>query len=171
MTMATAASALAPDMRRVLNAPRGQRFSRPTTVARPSTAPAPPLASLGRTPRERALLAHMPDTPRLRHRLAHGDLPLWMAGSDPQNPRPRREPGRTGPSPDSRPGDGPAPGPEPVRIPRPRRERPPLPRRSDRPRRPTSHRRPRRGVGWPLVGYVLATMAGILMQYFTGVLG
>ncbi|WP_304452981.1 hypothetical protein [Nocardiopsis sp. YSL2] len=115
----------------------------------------------------------MPDTPRLRHRLVHGDLPLWMAEAEPAEPRlqgesrPRREP-----DPASRPGDGPAPVPEPVRIPRPRRERPPLPRRSDRPRRPASHRRPRsRPVGWPWVGYALATAAGTLVQPFIALLG
>jgi hypothetical protein len=172
MTTATAApaSGIAPDMRRVLNAPRGRRFNRPSRPSRPATAPVPPLASLGRTPRERALLAHMPDTPRLRHRLTHGDLPLWMTASEPPNPRPRTEPG---PAPDPRPDDGPAPAPttEPVRVPRPRRERPPLPRRSERPRRPASHRRPRRRVGWTLAGYALASVVGAVAHHLIGLLG
>lgn len=162
------ASGLAPDMRRVLNAPRGRRFSRPVHTARPSNPPAPPLAALGRTPRERALLAHMPDTPRLRHRLTHGDLPLWMVESETPSPRPPTKPD---PDRDPRPGDGPTPASEPVRVPRPRRERPPLPRRSSRPRRPASHRRPRRRVGWVLAGYALAATAGTLVQPLIGLLG
>ncbi len=189
-----AAPALSSDMRRVLDAPRGQRFGRPgartadRTAKRPAPAPPPPLVSLGRTPRERELLARMPDTPRLRYRLTHGDVPAWMIESesrksrphgasapDPEprpRPRPRPRPGpERGPAPRPAPGDG--PGPEPLPVPRPRRERtppPPLPRRSDRPRRTASHRKPRRRLGWTVAGYALATAAGALAHHLTGLL-
>ncbi|MFD3687887.1 hypothetical protein ACFWTE_24085 [Nocardiopsis sp. NPDC058631] len=179
-------STLAPGMRRVLDAPRGRRFSRP--AARPAVrptpsptppsrpAPLPPLASLGRTPRERELLAQMPDTPRLRYRFTHGDLPPWMNVPRPQDPRPDVAPAldpvpRPAPRPRPEPGDGPRPALVP--IPRPRRERtplPPLPRRSDRPRRPASHRRPRRRVGWTAACYALASGAGALAHHLTGLL-
>ncbi|WP_435108774.1 hypothetical protein [Nocardiopsis synnemataformans] len=199
---APAAPELSPGMRRVLDAPRGQRFSRPTlrpgirpTTNRPPASP-PPLTSLGRTPRERALLAQMPDTPRLRYRLTHGDVPAWMMASDARDPRPRERPapvsdpgsvpGRKpapapkpvpnrkpapAPKPTPAPGDGPRP--KPLPIPRPRRERtppPPLPRRSDRPRRPASHRRPRRRAGWTVTCYALAASAGALAHHLTQLL-
>ncbi|MGW8439415.1 hypothetical protein ACWGKS_30130, partial [Nocardiopsis sp. NPDC055879] len=172
------------DLRRVLDAPRGRRFNhtphrpgtRPTLTDTPhqrnETGPAslPPLVSLGRTPRERALLAQMPDTPGLRRRLERGDLPEWMRvaatrrAEEPERPQqlpwwhdqvPDPEP-LPGPKPTPTLTFTPTPVPEPARepaeeaeparplpIPRPRREYvppPPLPRRSDRPRRPTSHR-------------------------------
>ncbi|GAB3709696.1 hypothetical protein [Nocardiopsis oceani] len=180
------------DLRRVLDAPRGRRFSRtphtpgnrpgrrpdPRPDARPdpraSTGagpePLPPLASLGRTPRERELLARMPDTPRLRRRFTHGDLPEWMRSPPPPSsescwrqdrhpdlapepepaPRPAREPGR---------GTEPA---RPVPVPRPRRESvPPAPL----PRRPASHRKPRRRVGHLVTGYAFAVAAGAVGQH------
>ncbi|WP_444961715.1 hypothetical protein [Nocardiopsis sp. M1B1] len=183
-----AAPALSSDMRRVLDAPRGQRFGRPgaraadRTAKRPAPVPSPPLVSLGRTPRERELLARMPDTPRLRYRLTHGDVPAWMiesesrksrpreASSPDPEPRPRPRP-RPGPERGPAPGDG--PGPEPLPVPRPRRERtppPPLPRRSDRPRRTASHRKPRRRLGWTVAGYALATAAGALAHHLAQLL-
>ena len=176
-TTTASTATLSPDMRRVLDAPRGQRFSRPSlprgTRPRPRPAPGPPpLVSLGRTPRERELLAQMPDTPRLRHRFAHGDLPAWMVAAKARKPQP---PG--GPRPERRPTSEPGDGPRPVSppIPRPRRERtppPPLPRRSDRPRRPASHRKPRgHRLGWVLTGHALAVTAGALAQHLTGLLG
>ena len=178
------------DLRRVLDAPRGRRFSR--TPQHPGSRPGsradtrlstgagpesvPPLASLGRTPRERELLARMPDTPRLRPRFTHGDLPAWMRSPAPPEscwrqerhpdgapeptpeptPRPAREPGR-----DTEPA-------RPVPVPQPRREhvpRPPLPRRSDPPRRPASHRKPRRRIGHLVTGYAFAPMAGAVGQH------
>ena len=166
------------DLRRVLDAPRGRRFShtphrpgaRPAARLgpRPSTSKAPeslpPLVSLGRTPRERELLAQMPDAPGLRRRLERGDLPEWMRVAA---ARRAEEPARTPePSPSPVPVPKPARAPDedvepagPLPIPRPRRERAPLPRRSDRPRRPASHRKPRRRIGHLITGYVLAGAA------------
>ncbi|MEU3310589.1 hypothetical protein ACWGSK_07980 [Nocardiopsis sp. NPDC055551] len=181
------------DLRRVLDAPRGRRFShtphrpgsRPATTSAPRPAPIdtpqsnetgptslPPLVSLGRTPRERALLAHMPDTPGLRRRLERGDLPEWMRIAA---TRRAEEPDRPQPLPwwhDQVPDRAPAPDPDrepahPLPIPRPRREQvppPPLPRRSDRPHRPASHRKPRRRIGHLLTGYALAALAGAMAQ-------
>ena len=192
------------DLRRVLDAPRGRRFShtphRPGTRPAPRTIPhqrhepapdrLPPLVSLGRTPRERALLAHMPDTPGLRRRLERGDLPEWMRVAaarrveEPDRPQPLpwwhdQIPDRT---PEPSPAPAPTPAPEPVRepeeeaepfrplsIPHPRREQappPPPPRRSDRPRRPASHRKPRRyrRIGHLITGYALAALAGATIQ-------
>ncbi|WP_067602271.1 hypothetical protein [Nocardiopsis listeri] len=190
------------DLRRVLDAPRGHRFNhtphRAGTRPAPSTTPhqrhepapdrLPPLVSLGRTPRERALLAQMPDTPGLRRRLERGDLPEWMRlaaarrAEEPDRPQPLpwwhdQAPDRT---PEPNPAPAPTPAPEPVRepeeeteparplsIPRPRREQappPPLPRRSDRPRRPASHRKPRRRIGHLVTGYALAALAGAAAQ-------
>lgn len=185
------------DLRRVLDAPRGRRFSRtPHSPAnrlgsrldpRPSSGagpePLPPLVSLGRTPRERELLARMPDTPRLRRRFTHGDLPEWMRSPAPPSsescwrqdrhpdlapeptpepaPRPAREPGR-----DTEPA-------RPVPVPQPRRESvppPPLPRSSDPPRRPASHRKPRRRIGHLVTGYAFAAMAGAVGQHLVAFL-
>lgn len=165
------------DLRRVLDAPRGRRFSH--TPHRPGTRPTPrpvaegvleappPLVSLGRTPREREVLAQMPDTPGLRRRLERGDLPerMRLAAA-----RRAEEPARIPePSPSPVPVPKPARTPDedtgpysPLPIPRPRRERvppPPLPRRSDRPRRPAAHRKPRRRIGPLLPGYALAGAA------------
>lgn len=174
------------DLRRVLDAPRGRRFSRPP--GRPGTRPPisavpeplPPLVSLGRTPRERELLAQMPDTPRLRHRFAHGDLPEWMRKRTPQEScwRQDRVPDRTPePEPARDPGEDARPD-RPESIPRPRREHvppppppPPLPRRSDRPRRPASHRKPRRRIGHLVIGYALAAAAGAVGQHLVALLG
>ncbi|WP_067597596.1 hypothetical protein [Nocardiopsis listeri] len=180
------------DLRRVLDAPRGRRFNH--TPHRPGTRPAPrdtpnqrhepapdrlpPLVSLGRTPRERALLAHMPDTPGLRRRLERGDLPEWMrlaaARRAEELDRPQPLPWWHDQVPDRTPTPEPAREPteeaEPARplpIPRPRREQappPPLPRRSDRPRRPASHRKPRRRIGHLITGYALAAIAGAAAQ-------
>lgn len=177
---------LSMDLRRVLDAPRGRRFSHtphrpgtrpgtrptprptphPSTSARPD--PLPPLVSLGRTPREREILAQMPDTPGLRRRFLQGDLPAWMGmprpanshqhqqqgggGDQGQDPKPFPPPRPTWePVHDSEEGPGPTPTPKPSRspdqdtepahplpIPRPRREQVPRP---PLPRRPNRHRR------------------------------
>ncbi|MFW6641604.1 hypothetical protein ACOALZ_16370 [Nocardiopsis algeriensis] len=121
----------------------------------------------------------MPDDPRVRRRLIHGELPAWMDNVtleaepvEPPEPRPRKTPA---PAPD--PGDGPPS--EPVRIPRPRREQkptPPLPRRSGRrrsdwPPRPASHRKPKpRRTGLVLAGYALTTALGALGHHLYGLL-
>ncbi|GAA1105561.1 hypothetical protein [Nocardiopsis metallicus] len=180
------------DLRRVLDAPRGRRFSRP--VLRPGIRPEvhssggrapeslPPLVSLGRTPRERELLARMPDTPGLRRRFAEGDPPAWLRGAESAESCWRQDDvsDRT-PAPEPAPAPQPAREPaeeaepkRPVSIPRPRREqvpRPPLPRRSDRPRRPASHRKPRRRTGLLLTGYALAVTAGAMGQHLLALLG
>ena len=190
------------DLRRVLDAPRGHRFShtphrpgtRPTPRPTPHLAqhtptetapdPLPPLVSLGRTPRERALLAHMPDTPGLRRRLERGDLPEWMrlaAARRTEEPdRPQQPPWWHDQVPDRTPIPEPAREPDddiepaeeaeparPLPIPHPRREHvppPPLPRRSDHPRRPAGHRKPRRRIGHLITGYALAAIAGAAVQ-------
>ncbi|MFW6638533.1 hypothetical protein ACOALZ_00670 [Nocardiopsis algeriensis] len=164
--------------------PSGRPTTRTATVpgARPKTArdPLPPLASLGRTPRERALLAQMPDDPRVCRRLTQGELPAWMDNvipkAEPPEPPEPSEP-RPCKTPVPEPGDGPRP--EPARIPRPRREyRPPLPlprrsgrRRSTWPPRPASHRKPcKRRAGPLLVGYALTTTLGALGHHLYGLL-
>ena len=188
------------DLRRVLEAPRGRRFSHtphqvgvrpaprttPHTMTQTGSEPVPSLVSLGRTPRERELLAQMPDTPGLRRRLTHGDLPEWMRVAA---QRRARETHRSQPLPwwhdqipdrIPEPNPTPTPAPEPARepaeeteparplpIPCPRREQVPppwLPRRPDRPHRPVSHRKPRRKIGSLLVGYALAAVAGAVAQ-------
>lgn len=164
------------DLRRVLDAPRGRRFNH--TPPRPgphvgtrssmwaTPEPLPPLVSLGRTPREREILAQMPDTPGLRRRLERGDLPEWMRAAAAQR---AEEPDQT-PKPDRTPGEDPRPDTSPsspLPIPRPRREQvppPQLPRRPDRPHRPASHRKPRRKIGPLLVGYALAALTGAVAQ-------
>lgn len=177
---------LPPDLRRVLDAPRGRRFSRTPhrpgirPEAHPSTStgpePLPPLVSLGRTPRERELLAQMPDTPRLRHRFAHGDLPEWMRRARSAESCWRQDdvPDRTpAPGPAREPAEDDGPG-RPTPIPRPRREYvppPPLPRRSECPRRPASHRKPRRRIGHLVLGYALAITAGAVGQHMVALLG
>ncbi|GHC98426.1 hypothetical protein GCM10007079_52770 [Nocardiopsis terrae] len=179
------------DLRRVLDAPRGRRFNRtalhpgirPQVNHADRTAPEalPPLVSLGRTPRQRELLARMPDTPGLRRRFAHGDLPEWMRRAESSESCRRQDaaPDRTpepkpapAPEPDREPDQDPEPE-RPVSIPRPRREQappPPLPRRSDRPRRPASHRKPRRRTGLLVTGYALAVTAGAMGQYLVAFL-
>ncbi|WP_157090944.1 hypothetical protein [Nocardiopsis listeri] len=149
------------ELRAVLDAPRGRRFSRPH---------APTTTALAR---EQRLLAQMADNP-------HGVLPLWAplystrmtederrAHEVPElserpespwkpTPAPQYRPRPTIPRPRPAPDDGPPP---------PRPPRPPLPRR---PRRPHSHRKPRRRhsrVGWRLCGYALATAAGALAHH------
>jgi hypothetical protein len=149
-------------IRRVLDAPRGQRFVRPGASAPPT--------------REERLLAQMRDNPRVAYRLKHGQLPYWMrvqyartAERDAQgpgepdrpdrsrkpSPAPSRPPERVVPRPRPAPDDGPFP---------PRPKRSPLPRR--RSQRPHSHRRPR-GFGWRLTGYGLAALAGALVHHLT----
>lgn len=100
-------TAIEPGMRRVLDRPRGSRFRHPGTVTGPPAAspqpaaqPAPPFASLGRTPRERAMLAQMRGNPRVEHRLRYGTLPEWMHRRPEPAPKPARleprQPGRRG---------------------------------------------------------------------------
>ncbi|GAA1456370.1 hypothetical protein NE857_32995 [Nocardiopsis exhalans] len=174
------------DLRRVLDAPRGRRFSRP--ILRPGIRPEvhssggrvpeslPPLVSLGRTPREREILARMPDTPGLRRRFAQGDPPAWLRRAEASESCWRQDdvPDRTpAPKPAREPAEEAEPE-RPVSIPRPRRERvppPPLPRRSDRPRRPAGHRKPRRRIDLLLTGYALAVTAGAMGQNLVALLG
>ena len=178
------------DLRRVLEAPRGRRFNhtphRPGTrpAPRPSSGtaadPLPPLVSLGRTPRERELLAQMPDTPGLRRRIERGDLPerIRRAASEGSCWRQDQRADHTSrPEPEPKPTPSPKPAREPdedrefdrpLQIPQPRREQvppPPLPRRSDRPHRPASHRKPRRRIGHLITGYALAVMAGAVGRH------
>jgi hypothetical protein len=63
--MTVSSARLAPGVRSVLDAPRGQRFSHPRIPA-VST-------------REELLLAQMGDNPRVAYRQRHGILPAWMA--------------------------------------------------------------------------------------------
>ncbi|WP_047870368.1 hypothetical protein [Nocardiopsis sp. RV163] len=72
-------------IRRVLDAPRGQRFVRPGTAS--DTGPSGCPDSLKRsgntgetdeTTREQRLLAEMADNPRVAYRRLHGELPVWM---------------------------------------------------------------------------------------------
>ena len=180
---------LSMDLRRVLDAPRGRRFNhtphRQGTRPAPRTTPhrshhpdpeqLPPLVSLGRTPREREILAQMPDTPGLRRRFLQGDLPAWMGMPHPTNPHQNQghisgQSPEQVPTPDRKPSRSPDQETEPahpIPIPRPRREqipRPPLPRRPNRHRRPASHRKPRRRIGPLLTGYALAALAGAAAQ-------
>ncbi|WP_433697585.1 hypothetical protein [Nocardiopsis sp. CA-288880] len=62
--MTVSSARLAPGVRSVLHAPRGQRFSHPRL----------PAAST----REELLLAQMGDNPRVAYRQLHGILPAWM---------------------------------------------------------------------------------------------
>ncbi|GAB3732405.1 hypothetical protein [Nocardiopsis nanhaiensis] len=100
-------TAIEPGMRRVLDRPRGSRFRPPGTVTAPPTesTPSPPpptpsaarFASLGRTPRERAMLAQMRGNPRVEHRLRYGTLPEWMyRRPEPAPTPPRLEPRQPG---------------------------------------------------------------------------
>ncbi|MFL1381499.1 hypothetical protein ACJOT4_29450, partial [Nocardiopsis sp. frass4] len=151
---------LSSEVRAVLGAPRGHRFSRPA---------APALST-----REQRLLAQMPDNPRIAYRQVHGQTPPWMEahaarltqGDTPRParrrepapaPAPERAPARRVPRPRPDPDDGPV-------HPRPRPEPPPLPRR---PRRPHSHRKPRhhRRTAWRLTAYTLAALAGALAHH------
>lgn len=152
------------ELRAVLDAPRGRRFSRPGASPRPMATPRARSHA-----REQHLLAQMKAHPNAvlpfcspprstrtdepGTRLAEpGDrrpLPKWP-GDVPPIPRPW-------PAPD----DGPP-------SPRPRPERPPLSRR------PRSHRKPRRRrrshTGRHLLGYVLATAAGALAHHLVPLL-
>ncbi|WP_156366021.1 hypothetical protein [Nocardiopsis sp. NRRL B-16309] len=134
------------EIRRVLDAPRGSRFSHTPSPAQT---------------REQRLLGQMAGNPRVAHRQAHGVLPAWMEVAErrridrdrargtsqhqeiPRVPRPR-------PVPD----DGPPP---------PKPERPPLPRRP-RPR-PHRHRKPRCRIGRRLAAYAVAAVAGALAHH------
>ena len=152
------------ELRAVLDAPRGQRFSRPGASPRPIATP-----RARRHAREQHLLAQMAAHPNMV-------LPLWsplpptrtgepatrLAEREGRRPQPKRPDGvppipRPRPAPD----DGPLP-------PRSRPERPPLPRR------PRSHRKPRRRrrshPGWHLCGYTLATAAGALAHHLAPLL-
>ncbi|GHD17048.1 hypothetical protein GCM10007147_05790 [Nocardiopsis kunsanensis] len=157
-------------VRAVLDTPRGSRFTRTRTGARPPT-------------REQCLLAQMEGNPRVAYRQAHGVLPAWMhlqaarvgererqtrhapeASEDtegpwkpspvpvhpqvPAVPRPRPAPD-DGPPPPSRPGGPPQPSPLPPR--------------------PRSHRKPRRRsrACWHLLGYTLAAGLGALAHHLT----
>ena len=145
------------ELRAVLDAPRGQRFSRSGASPRPMATP-----RAQRHAREQRLLVQMADNP-------HGVLPLWAPLPPTRTGEPATRPAERGgqplpkrpdgvppiPRPRPAPDDGPPP-------PRPRPERPPLPRR------PRSHRkpRPRRShTGWHLFGYTLATAAGALAHH------
>ncbi|AFR06320.1 hypothetical protein B005_1707 [Nocardiopsis alba ATCC BAA-2165] len=167
------------DLRRVLDAPRGRRFNRSSlrlgtrpetrTSGGRATDPLPPLASLGRTPRERAILARMPDTPGLRRRFAQGDLPEWIRRAEFSETRRRQDDvsERTTASRTVRQSTKVAEPEHPGPALRPRREHtlpPPLSRRSDRFRRPAGHRKPRRRIGLLLAGYAFAVLAGAMAQ-------
>ncbi|KOX11254.1 hypothetical protein [Nocardiopsis sp. NRRL B-16309] len=124
----------------------------------------------------------MPDTPGLRRRFAHGDLPEWMRRAE-SSESCRRQDDVPDHTPEPKPASAPQPAREPaedadperpVSIPRPRREHappPPLPRRSDRPRRPAGHRKPRRRIGLLVTGYALAVTAGAVGQNLVALLG
>ncbi|WAE73323.1 hypothetical protein OUQ99_29975 [Streptomonospora nanhaiensis] len=102
----------------------------------------PPLASLGRTPRERAILAQMGENPRVRYSLVHGAVPPWMdlAIAAQEAGRPSL----------------PAGEPAPPRVPASRAGT------SSLPRRPASHRKPRRRIGWAVASHGLAVLAGAI---------
>lgn len=149
-------------IRRVLDAPRGRRFSKPSYPA-PQT-------------REQRLLAQMEGNPRVAYRQAHGVLPAWMevqnqriAAREQERPRPGKTPI---PRPRTAPDDGPAPVRQPRQTPPPPTDKPPLPRRrSKRPHghRPHGHRRPRRwfrtGPARLLAAYTLASGVGALAHH------
>ena len=150
------AAPVSSEVRTVLDAPRGRRFSYTRT---------------GPTAREQRLLAQMEGNPRVAYRQTHGTLPLWMhlqaarmAERDPQPPEGPRKPAPAPkrpaqpmiPRPRTAPDDGPLPPARP--------QRPPLPKR------PRSHRKPRRRrwcVGWHLCGYTLAALGGALAHHLT----
>lgn len=132
------------EIRRVLDTPRGSRFSHTRTGTR-STAPVPPT-------REQLMLAQMADNPRVQYRLKHGQIPYWVKVAAQQRAEHERaarqqqeEPPRV-PRPRPAPDDGPRPQPPPL------------------PRRPRSHRKPRRAP-WRLVTYTLAATAGALAHH------
>ncbi|WP_051064551.1 hypothetical protein, partial [Nocardiopsis halotolerans] len=127
-------------IRQVLNAPRGQRFVRPSSPSRPKGASHTTGAES--PTREQLLLTQMRDNPRVAYRLEHGELPPWMhiqsdrilqvqASRASRTARSRNtEPVRS-----SRQPAPPVPRPRPAPDDTPRR---PLPRR------PRRHRKPRR---------------------------
>jgi len=165
MTAVPVSGPVASEVRAVLDAPRGRRFSKPVYPA--------PLT------REQRLLAQMQGNPRVAYRQAHGVLPAWMhiqaarmAERDAQNPRAVQNPQDPGKQPTPRPGRPPLPSlPRPRPAPddgplRPRPERPPLPRR--RSPRPHGHRKPTRlgrRTAWGLCCYTLAALAGALAHH------
>lgn len=59
------AAPISSGVRAVLQAPRGSRFTRSRTGARPST-------------REQGVVAQMEGNPRVAYRQVHGQLPAWM---------------------------------------------------------------------------------------------
>ncbi len=72
-------------IRRVLDAPRGQRFVRPGSASHPSRSSRPDSLSRprktdspGEPTREQRLLAQMTGNPRVAYRQTHGELPAWM---------------------------------------------------------------------------------------------
>lgn len=154
------------ELRAVLEAPRGRRFSRPGASTH--------RAATQRT-REQRVLTHTADNTGAAHRQNHGAPPLWahphVARWDEQDawaPERPREPAPTPnhPPPPRVPRPRPAPDDGPF-LPRP--ERPPLPRR---PRRPHSHRKPRRSgrTALRLAGYALAAGMGALAHHLTSAL-
>lgn len=172
------------ELRAVLDAPRGRRFSRPGLSNRPMAAPPSDSESshsgfskVQFKAREQRLLAQMKDNPRVAHRQTHGVLPQWVyahvARIDEREHERRIHPASDHPERPEVPWK-PAPPPTPRHRPRPtvprprpapddgppppRPPRPPLPRR---PRRPHSHRKPRRSrAGWHLCVYTLAALIG-----------
>ncbi|MEV6818062.1 hypothetical protein AB0M72_04815 [Nocardiopsis dassonvillei] len=153
-------------IRRVLDAPRGQRFVRPGTAS--NTAPSGRPDSLNRSrntsdpnepTREQRLLAQMADNPRVAYRQLHGELPTWMhvqaarlAAHGSQKPQgaqdSRGTPGTRGteapegprkPSPPPKRPQAPA-----VPPPRPATDDDPLPPRPQHPERPERPPLPRR---------------------------
>lgn len=155
-----------PQVRAVLSAPRGRRFSR-TAHPTPRTQTQRPLTRTDDDPwtthsqeytrlaRSAYLQAARKEEHRRRAREAstapENPHDPWKPSPAPQHPTP------VIPRPRPAPDDGPPP-PDPPR--------PPLPRR---PRRPHSHRKPRHRrrshAGWHLFGYTLATVAGALAHH------
>ncbi|MGW5877249.1 hypothetical protein ACWFMI_11970 [Nocardiopsis terrae] len=143
------ARATTDEIRRVLDTPRGSRFSHTRTGTRPPT-------------RQQRLLGQMADNPRVAYRQAHGELPHWMKVAA----RQRTEHERTARQPSEEPPRIPRPRPAPDDGPRPKPPLPPLPRRPrPRPHRPHSHRKPRSRSGWRLVAYALAAATGALAHH------
>lgn len=72
-------------IRRVLDAPRGQRFVRPGTAGNTASSGRPDslnrsrnTGGLSEPTREQRLLAQMAGNPRVAYRQTHGELPTWM---------------------------------------------------------------------------------------------
>lgn len=167
-------------IRRVLDAPRGQRFVRPGTTS--NTGLSGRSDSLNRSrntgepnepTREQRLLAQMAGNPRVAYRQLHGELPTWMhvqaarlAAHGSQKPQGAQStpvteapegPRKPSPSP-KRPQAPAVPLPRPATDDDPLQPRPQHPERPERPplprrrsQRPHSHRRPRR-LRWTRTG-------------------